>query len=169
MKVFVKHEGNDDLVYANIQMHKSVFVALREFMHCQNLDPDIVTFPYGATLVRQGYGWYRLVVYKTHRGNEKIQTALKILRVFWRQFQQHMTAEISRLLRQALDPSYKVVAAVDAGASRPTIMTVSTPAPRKNERSNMQQLLERFGPKPQPRRGGMLAAISAPYGQRNTV
>lgn len=81
MKTFIQNAKVNDTVYASVHMSAGEYQELRKYM---NTDAAAlhVTFPHGVRLVKRGFGWYRLEALNTNRACDKINFAMRVLKLF---------------------------------------------------------------------------------------
>ncbi|MNY05297.1 hypothetical protein D3C86_1380110 [compost metagenome] len=111
MYIKLRNTEDDEMIQGTVRMSKDVWQALRNHMHCTPDDePDVIRFPYGTRLVKQGYGWYKLINYLPRQGVKKMKQAARIIRRFFEDQRKDVVAEIRRLMHQAKDADLRVVA-----------------------------------------------------------
>lgn len=106
MKSWIKNPKNPSMIYANVRMCKHVWESLRRHLKADfdvDADPDVIRFQYGARLVKQGFGWYRLVTYNSFRGIDKIRYALRVLRDFYKSYCENRNYMIKQFLRPVVE------------------------------------------------------------------
>ncbi len=90
------NQFSNETIYVTVRMNSKEYQSIRKYMHTPDgLD---VGFPYGVHLVKHGYGWYRLVATTELRGVEKINGAMKIIRRWYKEEEEHVEADIKRLM-----------------------------------------------------------------------
>lgn len=161
MYIQLRNTEDDEMITGTVRMSKDVWKALRNHMHCSpDDDPDVIKFPYGTRLVKQGYGWYKLVNYLSRQGAKKMKWAARIIRRFFDDQRKDVTAEIRRLMAQAKDAELRVVAynspVTNVGGSdfvlvKHVVNNHSTPkqVPRPPSAPDLSKLLNKFGRKAQ--------------------
>ncbi len=159
MHIKLRNTESDEMIEGTVRMSKDVWQALRNHMHCTpEDDQDVIRFPYGTRLVKQGYGWYKLINYRPTQGVRKLKQAARIIRRFFEEQRKDVTEEIKRLVAQAKDADLRVVAYNSpvenvAGTGYALVKRVvnkhSTPTPVRQEPSQHQldRLLGKFGRK----------------------
>jgi hypothetical protein len=163
MYIKLRNTDSDENITGTVRMAKSVWQALRNYMHVPSDESrDVIQFPYGTRLVKQGYGWYRLINYRATQGVRKMKQAARIIRRFFDEQRKDITAEIKRLMRQATDAQLRVVAysspVANLGGDNFVLVkhvenkyspTPNLPQPPSSHQ--IENLLSRFGSKEQRR------------------
>lgn len=76
-RIFLRHAGNDDKVYATLRLSREQYDVLRAAMHTPV--GEKVKFAHGVHMYAKGFGWYKLFTTNEFRATEKIQTALQTI------------------------------------------------------------------------------------------
>ncbi len=100
MQYWHRNQEDDEQAYVMFQMNKHEWTELRAHFHAdegEDVDPMIVKMPYGARLVKQDLGYYKLINYRTNNGARKIHTALQFILRFFRDLQKREFEEIRHL------------------------------------------------------------------------
>lgn len=108
MKIHQKNCQCADTIHATIRMNKAEYCALREFMHTK--DGDDIVFPYGTTIIKHGYGWYYMSPSNSNRALDKMAYAIKIIKMFLKQEEERVEAEIKALVPIMMNVDMQVVA-----------------------------------------------------------
>lgn len=103
----LRNQTNEDTVHATVRCDKQSFMKLKQFMHCK---AEIgICFPYGVRLLPRGRGWYRLEASSSTRAFEKVVFALKTIKRFVRELEQHNREIRIRTLPLERDPDLRIV------------------------------------------------------------
>lgn len=99
MKIYTKFR-NETTAYANVRMSAAEYKRIRKHFRADEelLDKDQVHIARGTFLVKQGYGWYRLVNYSGNNWLDRIQFAIKKLMEWHRSYVENR----NQLLRQLM-------------------------------------------------------------------
>ena len=99
MKIYTKFR-NETTAYATVRMTKEEYQRLRRQFHADEelLDSDQVHIARGTFLVKQGYGWYRIVNYSGNNWLDRIQFAIKKITEWERRY----IEDRNQLLRQLM-------------------------------------------------------------------
>ncbi len=154
MKINLKQADSNETVCASIRMNRKTYDALRAYMHAKEGQP--VAFPYGVILNKRGFGWYRLSPNSRTRGIEKMAFAIKVLKMFMKEEEEKVEAEIARLMPLMYDPNLKVASFSTAhgpgewGYLGATQITNKVPDksldPRPLDPNRIHSLLNKFAP-----------------------
>lgn len=138
MKVHVHHENSDAMIYASVQMCAAVYKEFRKHLGADeeaDSDPEVIRFRYGARMVKQGYGWYRIVVFRTFRGKDKVNFAIKLLRDWYGNYCANRNQTIRALLLAGQDAAARLAVA---------IQKPQAPAPSEVPPWKINKLLRKF-------------------------
>lgn len=113
----IHNAASNDTIFAVVRLNKEQHAGLKAYMSAlQDSSTDIV-FPYGAHLVKQGYGWYRLVARNEIRGVDKVMGALKIIKRWYAELldaeDKARSEEIMRLMPAVLSQTHVVAHAAE--------------------------------------------------------
>ena len=75
-------------------------------MHAK--DGENIKFPYGVSLAKRGFGWYRLLPAKRNRSVDKINFAVTVLKRFLKEEEAKTDEELKRLVPLMLNPGMQV-------------------------------------------------------------
>jgi hypothetical protein len=78
---------------------------------------ETIVFPYGARIVKRGRGWYRLIPNNTNRAIDKLNFALKVIRMFMKEQEEAVEAEIKKLIPVVLNIDLRVASFSNAHSS----------------------------------------------------
>lgn len=147
-RIFLRHAGNDDKVFATIRLSSEQYWALRAAMHTPK-DIPTIRFEHGVYLYPSGFGWYKLYASNEFRATEKVRAAI-----------QTITSIIYRLARAAeqstkgiITTQQPVAFSTDAGYHTVTVVREKTMGQvvaqvrRPPTESQLAALAARFGRK----------------------
>jgi hypothetical protein len=106
LQIKIKNRYDATTVHAVVRMDSKSHALLKQFMHCN--DAVVVRFQHGVTLTYRGRGWYRLNVSNEHRALEKLEFAVKLMRRFWREEEQHTEDALKLLAPTMIDPDLQI-------------------------------------------------------------
>ena len=103
-RIITQNANNPETVYASVRLNRGQYLALREYLHIA--EGSDVTFPYGSTLIKRGYGWYRLFATNERRGIDKVRFAISVIKRCLKEYEEkeekELIAETQRLLIAAV-------------------------------------------------------------------
>ena len=99
MKIYTNFR-NETTAYATVRMTAAEYARVRKNFHADEelLDADVVHIARGTYLVRQGYGWYRIVNYSGNNWLDRIQFAIRKLNEWHYRFIEDRNFELRQLM-----------------------------------------------------------------------
>ncbi len=108
-KLNLKDFKKDAAIHAVIRMNQAEYLALRKYMHCADGSGSTIWFPQGVSLVKRGYGWYRLSAQTPMRAIEKMAFAQKVIRRFLKDEESKVDEALKFLAPVMIDASMRAV------------------------------------------------------------